>query len=363
MIPDILNKTVVTTLAMLASSIITIIIQKFYGKIGQIFETGTFKDRSKSASKGRSLFIFSNLSILFLLFYYQFLGPHYSQLLLKSNIDTLIYGHRWVSYDPVPHDSSDGTKFNLSQISKEISLIKSAGFDGVITFSCQKFSTTLIRTAKEKDLKTIIGIWNPLDSVEVARAISLKKYADAYCVGHDGLGTIYSFKQLSDTIQKVRFLTGKPVSTSEYLGKYIRESCDKRLMSVGDWLFPDVHISIQNVENASKNAQDVIQWAKELTEGTKDLHKPILLKMVAYPIKGFMNSSIEEQRLFYSLLLESQAGVMPKMPLNVTFSAHSAFDLPWAYGWPLYECCPFSGLINNDGTRRPAAKIIMERLH
>lgn len=361
MIEDIFQKVVVTLVSTIAAWVCTLVPQKFYKKL-EISYPAYIKKRSASQIKGQYIFIFSNLILVFLLLYYEYLGPRYFQSFSDLKTETLISGHHWITYDPIPQNTGQNTKFDLCQINREVNWIKKAGFDGIITFSCQKYMIELSKAAKENQLKIIVGIWNPLDPIEVGRAMSLSEYADAYCVGHDGLIDKYTFKELSKTINNIRFHTKRPVSTTECLSRYIREKDDKRLLLIGDWLFPDTQITIEDKADAIRGAQETVLWTNELAEAAKGLYKPILFKMVSYPIKNY-SSTMEQQKNFYAYLSKSQEGVMPNIPKTVSISVNSAFDLPWIEGWPLYTCYPFSGLISNDGNPRPAAKEIVKSLH
>ena len=84
----------------------------------------------------------------------------------------------------------------IDSMRKELNWIKNGGFKGIITFSSNGTLSNIPELAKEEGLSVIMGVWDPNNKYEVKMAIIKKHYVDAYCVGHNGLGTLYSYKAL-----------------------------------------------------------------------------------------------------------------------------------------------------------------------
>jgi exo-beta-1,3-glucanase (GH17 family) len=287
----------------------------------------------------------------------------------QDKVNLLIARERWITYDPMafnPYTSSDP---DLPSMQKELAWIKNAGFTGIITFSSRGNFSRLAQLAKEQGLSTIIGVWNPTDRQELAYAIAQKDFVDGYCVGNNRLDKDYTFAELANAVQTIRFRTKKPVSTTEPIGRYL---ADERLIDLGDWIFPDVHASIQEQNSEDKqivfradavrDGENLINLSEELTKKVGDRHKAILLKFVTYPYHGVPDASVDEQAMYFSYLLEKRREVMPELAPSVYLSFHSAFDIPWKTDFPFFPWDPYTGLLNEDGTPRLAAIVITKNL-
>lgn len=298
-------------------------------------------------------------------------GPSLSQAFINKNDanDLVKRNHRWITYDPLSFDPFLSSSFNTNLVQKELGWIHKAGFYGIITFTSKGDFGVIPELAKKAELSVIMGVWDPTDPQEVEVAISKKAYVYAYCVGHNGLNERYYYDDLVKTIQYIRFRTNRPVSTTEKLCSYKE---DGKLLEVGDWIFPDCHVSVEEkkdsamfVSDATRDSKSTIQMAKEIAElnGKSKKPKPILLKMVTYPTDGITDDSLKEQSDFFVKITDSKRDSLPDLPSNVAISVHSAFDIKWKKAWPFYTWDTHTGLLNSDGTLRPAAKEIVERSH
>ncbi len=297
------------------------------------------------------------------------LGPKFSeQFIDQGQLQILIRSQRWISYDPLQFNPYTYTTPDKQSMEQEMRWLKDAGFTGIITFSSSGNFELIPEIAKKYDLKVIMGIWNITDEKEVRQALSAKKFVDAYSVGHDGLGSRYSFEQLVHTIQFIRFQSQLPVSTTEKIGQYIS---DPRLLGIGDWVFPDAHVAVQQKDsaggylysaNAIRDSMETISMAKTIDAMKERKGKPILLKMVTYPMAGVSNASFAEQTNFFIAILDGRRNVVPDMPLDVSISVHSVFDSPWKTTWPFYEWDAYTGLFDSTGNPRPAVIEIIQRL-
>src|SRR6185295_4936142 len=70
-------------------------------------------------------------------------------------------------------------------------------------------------------------------------------YVDAYCVGHEGLPDRYSLSQLARAVDLIKRRTGKPAAPSELAIRY-KDELAVELSRIGDWLFPDAHLTIRD---------------------------------------------------------------------------------------------------------------------
>lgn len=298
------------------------------------------------------------------------IGPAFSQYLISdASVNTLICGHHWVTYEPQSYDPANFPNPVKDQISAELTWIKSAGFEGIITFTSRDTFSIIPELAKKNGLFVIMGIWNPKDSYEVARAIAKREFTDAYSVGHNGLNNpisgnsvSYSYNDLVNAMQYVRYRTQKPVSTTELLKNYYDKPS---LLMIGDWVFPDAHMfvtedSVNSVFTAEAITQ-TIKMAKQISAQKERGGKPVLLKMVTYPIAGVSGVSPAEQTKFFVSLLNNKRDSLSDMPSDVCISVHSAFDTTWKKDYPFYKWDSHTGLLDNTGIPRPAVKEIIKR--
>lgn len=333
-------------------------------------ECPSVKPTDEGRGKERHIFFIACLTVLIIAMYMwnEMIGPLLSGYLVDTDIDTLIHGHCWVTYDPLHFDPFLFPNPEVDWMSKELEWIRNAGFDGIITFTSRGTFSMIPELAKEESLFVIMGVWDPTDRQEVAAAVSKREHVDAYCVGHNGLGWLYSYGDLVEAIRYIRFRTRRPVSTTEQLRRYLD---DKRLLKVGDWVFPDSHVSIKDdsntssagfLANAVRDGKLTIDAAISIAEQEGRDGKPILLKIVTCPMGGIPNASLQEQAEFFVTVLEPMRDPLSNWPSDVSISVHSAFDMPWKTTWPFYEWDPYTGLLDDDGTPRPAVQEIERRL-
>lgn len=316
--------------------------------------------------KGKNIFLLGCFLLLSIAMWDQVIGPMQSNhLIADAEVSLLIGSHRWITYDPLHFDPSLYPNPHVYSMNRELKWIRNAGFDGIITFTSRGNFSMIPELAKRNGLFVIMGVWDPADRQEITIAISKHEYIDAYCVGHNGLDERYSYDELVKAIQYIRFRTKRPVSTTEKTGLYLS---DPRLLSIGDWIFPDAHVSLQNdgdmnfLADAKRDGKKTVELARLIAEHERRNTKPILLKMVTYPMNGITNASFDEQAAFFKSILDDRRNVLPDMPSDVSISVHSAFDTPWKKTWPFYEWDPYTGLLDDKGTPRPAAIETIRRL-
>ncbi|MDP1548405.1 MAG: hypothetical protein Q8L87_20525 [Anaerolineales bacterium] len=330
------------------------------------FGVGLWKFAAYFGETERNLRIFLFIAfyaITLLAVWNELVGPILSSYLIDTDPNVLLQGKAWVVYEPTEYNPATNLNPTVDSMDKELEWVSNAGFSGIITLSSQGSLSEIPKLAKKHNLLVIAGVWDPTNRQEVASAILNKDYIDAYSVGHNGVNWLYSFSDLTKTIRKIRFHTRHPVSTTEIVSYYLVE---KRLFGIGDWVFPDAHVSVKDEGgkysvNAVRDKELTIELAKIIASQKERNGKTILLKMVMYPMSGAPNASLDEQAHFFDALLANTQDVQPEIPIGVVISAHSAYDISWKTYWPFYKWETSTGLLDKSGNLRPAARSFLRR--
>jgi hypothetical protein len=289
----------------------------------------------------------------------------------QEQLNDLLLGHCWLGYDPAEFDPTARRSPTSASMKRDLVKIRAAGFTGIVTFSAKGTLAIVPQLAHAAGLRVIMGVWNPNDADEVERAISQDTFADAYCIGHDGLGKPggYTLSALEREVCHLKRRTQRPATVSEESRLYY----DGYLVTLGDWLFPDVHLSLVQHPTAlaSANAErDVAAYlvsAKRLAElARKNQRLLMMLNMVVYPWNGAKGASLGSQQEFFAGLLEALQSPNIGLPMRVGLVAHGAFDAAWKKGKNFrgsyfYSWDPFTGLLDSHGSPRPAAQTIVEQ--
>ena len=85
--------------------------------------------------RGRHAFYSSLVLIILLVSWNEWIGPLNSKLFINDNIDKLIHGNSWVTYDPSTFHPIFNPSPGIDSLNEDLEEIKHAGFSGVITFS------------------------------------------------------------------------------------------------------------------------------------------------------------------------------------------------------------------------------------
>ena len=167
-------------------------------------------------------------------------------------------------------------------------------------------------------------------------------------------------EELDEAVEKVRRRTRRPVGTTQPLSHY---KGDSHLQTLGDWMFPDVLISLHN--EVIRYESDADRYVGFFEEQAKDISpiawadkRPLMLKSIRYPWGGIPGLSLAVQKRYFS-------GVMRTLckPDSdwVAFAVHGAFDSnPGGAGGP-DTWRHFTGLMEADGSARPAVEEILRR--
>uniref|UniRef100_UPI002FE313EB stalk domain-containing protein n=1 Tax=Thermodesulfitimonas autotrophica TaxID=1894989 RepID=UPI002FE313EB len=232
----------------------------------------------------------------------------------------------WVAYNPTAYDPETGVWPDEASIREDLALLRRAGFKGVITYGLNAALAEVPRLAKEAGFEAVIaGIWDVKNLEELLAAKKAAPYADAFCVGNEGLLTRrYSLDELLTTMEQVRRETGKPVTTSEPVAFYFRQNALPRL---GDFLLPIVHpfwAGVKEPRAAAKFTADT--WAK-LSELSG---RAVLCKETGLPSAGAEGLSEEAQLEFYRHLSAT----------GTAFTWFEAFDQTWKVSRPWKKRLP-----------------------
>ena len=252
----------------------------------------------------------------------------------------------WIVYDPTEYNPYANIMPSESSIRKDLIVLKQHGIDGLITMNSKGNCRHIARIAHEEGFnKVIVGVWDIRDKDELANAISVSKWADAYCLGQKGLHRYYEKDELISSLKYFKSKTKKCVTTSESISDYATNS---DILSYIDFVFPDVHL-VDPLLTPKMVYDSTVNLGKYASEKIKS-NKLILMKMIAFPSDGGINFTFNNQVEFYRLMVEDLTR-RSDIPSNVLFSYMTAFDPVWKTlenHWPVYEMHTGLFKINRD---------------
>ncbi|MGQ9533310.1 MAG: stalk domain-containing protein [Desulfotomaculales bacterium] len=248
----------------------------------------------------------------------------------------------WVAYNPTNYDPESGVWPDESSIRADLETLRRAGFRGLVTYGLAETLAELPRLAKGAGFETVIaGVWDPRSPQETAAARVAAPYADAFCVGNEGLLTgRYRLAELFEAMEKLRLATGRPVTTSEPVHLYFKQSALQRL---GDFLLPVVHPYWAGIKEPQAAAEFTLETWQKLNQASQ---RKVLIKETGLPNAGEPGLSEEAQFAFYRHLSATGAW----------FTWFEAFDQTWKVSRPWVQRSPIEthwGLY--DAARRPKA--------
>ncbi|MBN2143120.1 MAG: hypothetical protein JW774_00705 [Candidatus Aureabacteria bacterium] len=263
-----------------------------------------------------------------------------------KTINKCLSGHTWIAYTPSVYSPGSENTISDEDISSDMELLISCGFNGLVTYSSEKKMATIPLIAKQNGFKAVImGIWDPKNQEEMNNAIQAKDYADAYCLGNEGLHFArYSYDKLIEKLRELKNASGRAVTTSEPLDIVLNTEFPQ-VMKECDFLFLIAHFFF-DPDLKSKNPQQGVQWLLSVTRDVKarvSSNKPLMLKEVGYPSGGEDWASEKNQDRF----LDSMEN------RNVLYCCFEAFDQPWKTGEPIE---PYWGIFKRDRTPKEYAK-------
>jgi exo-beta-1,3-glucanase (GH17 family) len=244
---------------------------------------------------------------------------------------------RWIAYFPTNADPNEGVEASVESIRQDLSVLRAAGFDGLVTYSAGGMTgRELPDLAQEQGfVGLIVGVWDPANQAEIAnaKAAAQNPIVLGYCIGNEGLYNRYDMPDLINAIENMKKATNKPVATTEEIGDYV----DEELLKIGDWIFPNVHPYFHNLLDPSL----AVDWTKaayqDMTRRSGD--RFVLFKEVGLPTAGDREGILSEetQTRYYQGLAAS----------GTKFVYFEAFDQPWKSSLPIE---PHWGLFRSDRT-------------
>ncbi len=224
---------------------------------------------------------------------------------------------RWVAYSPPSR--ADESQPSEEAIYADLSALKRAGFDGLITYGAMGvMGKSFLTIAQELGYKgVILGLWSPTNKAEFRAALDAADLPIVlgYNIGNEGLSgrrDRYTLTDLCAAITSLRAATGKPVATSEDVDTYYRRP---ELLKAGDWVFAIAHPYWHRTKDPLAAVQWEIDQYAALGQRTDRF---IFFKEVGLPSDGAKGLSEVKQDFYYRELART----------NVHFAYFEGFDQP-----------------------------------
>ncbi len=258
-----------------------------------------------------------------------------------------------VAYNPrgFSFDMESSVSTNLKQIVHDLHLLRSIGFRSIVTYGASKELGLIPGISRQEgfDGLVIMGIWDPSSKEELQSALSQKQFVDGYCIGNEGLDIRYTAQELGQTMNKLRRLTGRPVTTTELIDKYLGGPHRQWLLENSDWLFPVV----QPFWAEQKDPYNAVTWTIARHDYlTTTTDKLIILKEAGIPTIVSEGFSEVDQIDFFKELEKT----------GISFFYFEAFDQPWKRDiFKLPEAEAHWGLYRTDGSPKKVVSWIQKR--
>ena len=244
----------------------------------------------------------------------------------------------WVAYSHPPSNPNIGPEAIESEIIADLTLLREAGFNGLVTYtSTGIMGRELPALAQATGFEGLImGIWDPDSQEEYDAALNAAQnnIVLGYCIGNEGFNepSRYDMSTLSASIQKLREVTGKPVTTTEEVDDYY----DEELLQLGDWIFPNAHPYFHD----QLEPKAAVRWTKGVYDDLKNrTDRFVFLKEVGLPTAGDNGGKLSE---------ESQKQYFVELAnTDVNFVYFEAFDEPSRTYLPIES---HWGIFNSDRT-------------
>jgi exo-beta-1,3-glucanase (GH17 family) len=204
------------------------------------------------------------------------------------------------------------------EVARDLRMLASAGFRSLVTYGAADVLGAVPELAREAgfDGRIVMGIWDPFSDEELSNALAQAGYVDAYCVGNEGLGIRYEPDELHAVMAHVRRATGKPVTTSEPIDRYLQGPYRDWLHDHSDWLFPNAHPYLAGRHDPDEAAAWTVARYDYLVASAAG--KDVVLKEAGYPTHRDDCCDEGAQRAFFTALMQS----------GIRFLLFEAFDQP-----------------------------------
>ncbi len=224
---------------------------------------------------------------------------------------------RWVAYSSPSR--ADGSQPSEEAIYADLSALKRAGFDGLITYGALGvMGKPFLTIAHELGYKgVILGLWSPTNKAELRTALDAAHLPIVlgYNIGNEGLSgrrDRYMLTDLCAAITSLRAATGKPVATSEDVDTYYRRP---ELLKAGDWVFAIAH----PYWHWTKDPLAAVQWEMDQYAALgQRTDRFVFFKEVGLPSDGAKGLSEVNQDFYYRELART----------DVRFAYFEGFDQP-----------------------------------
>ncbi|MCB1085868.1 MAG: toll/interleukin-1 receptor domain-containing protein [Verrucomicrobiae bacterium] len=321
----------------------------------------------------------------------------------RVRLSSLLHNTLWIEYSPPMEEAfsslpEEDREIFADKLRNELGVLKAAGFTGILSNGDTGATVMIPYVAKELGLKVIVICGFLGNSKEretaLARCFLLRDTVDGYCIGYDSLTREYQAGNLQVAINRLKKRTGLPTATTQPAAHYPN---NERLISLGDWLFPEVHLDLSSGSETDPTApadrdaiffdrdsnsfstdvdRDVERFrlgALQLAEIARAIDKPLVFNGVSYPHDNVKNASPTTQAAFFGRLIDALANPRTGLGLHLSMVPHSAFDREWRIyindpdsggmrPRPGYEIwMSYTGLFSYDGQPRPAVWEILKR--
>lgn len=240
------------------------------------------------------------------------------------------------NFPPGAEDSPSSRK----QIIEELHTLHTHGFQSLVTYSSRGVLGDIPEIAREEGFSgtVIMGVWDIFSEDEWEHALSQQAFVNGYCLGNEGLGIRYTANELADKMAKLKKITGKPVSTTEPIDRYLQGPYREWLLTHSDWLFP----LAQPFWAAQFEPQRAVDWIVVRSDYLESISgRNVILKEVGFPTALSRGQTEDDQLAFFQAL----------QPTGLTYFYFEAFDQPWkhhVFREPEFEA--HWGLHRADGT-------------
>lgn len=249
-----------------------------------------------------------------------------------ARLEVKLESLNWVAYAPTNFDPASGIFPSKESLRQDLLTLYNCPLElnGLITYSADGTVSEVPKIGRDVGFQGIImGIWNPKSTHELEAAQNVSDYVDAFCIGNEQLGFLYTADELEAVMNELRDLTQKPVTTTEEIEDYQ----DEEILGLGDFVFPNAH----PYWNGKRQPEQAVVWTVTRYTELESVagEKKIFFKEVGLPTAGEGGTSEENQMLYYTLLSYSKA----------RFAYFEAFDQPWKAHHPVE---PHWGLFYSD---------------
>ena len=225
-----------------------------------------------------------------------------------ENIKSVLKKYEWVAYTPSEYTPGNENALTTESLVKDLDLLKSCGFNALLTYSSAGKLSEIPLLARQHGFDGVImGVWDLTNPDEIKNAIQAKDYADAYCIGNEGLHfKRYSSDLVVSKLKEIGKATGRPVTTSEPLDIVLNKEY-RSMWKECDFLFIIAHYFFDK-DLKSKNPQDGVAWLQEMFSAIKtklSINKPLMFKEVGFPTGGESWADEKKQKKFLKLLKTS----------------------------------------------------------